>query len=60
MISSTALLVCCLFIALDYSVSALQRKVTIWARVQFAAGLKVVVLVPSVMPLVTAHRTALL
>ena len=49
-----------LFIALDYSASALQRNVTIWARVQSLLGLKVVALVPSVMPLVTAHRTALL
>ena len=59
MISSTALLVCCLFIALDYSVSALQRKVTIWARVQSLLGLKVVAVVPAVIPFSTAHRTAL-
>ena len=34
------------------------RKATIWARVQFALGLKVVSLVPLVTPLATAHMTA--
>ncbi len=58
MISSTALLVCCLFIALDYSASALQRKVTIWARVQVALGAKWVSSTPPVMPFFAAHSTA--
>ena len=35
------------------------RNVTIWARVQFALGLKVVAVVPPVMPFSAAHRTAL-
>ena len=34
------------------------RKVTIWARVQSALGLKVVSVVPLVTPLATAHMTA--
>ena len=38
---------------------ALYRKVTIWARVQAASGLKVVSVVPFVMPCSVAHRTAL-
>ena len=37
----------------------LQRKVTIWARLQVTFGLKVVALVPLVIPFSTAHRTAL-
>ena len=35
---------------LDYSASALQRKVTIWARVQSAFGLNTFMPVPLVMP----------
>lgn len=35
------------------------RKDTIWARVQVLLGLKVVALVPLVMPFSAAHRTAL-
>ena len=35
-----------------------QRKVTIWALVQSASGLKVVLVVPLVMPSLTAHSTA--
>ena len=35
-----------------------NRKVTIWARVQFVLGLKVVSLVPLVTPFSTAHSTA--
>lgn len=33
-------------------------KVTIWAQVQGAAGLKLLLLVPEVMPSDTAHATA--
>ena len=38
---------------------ALYRKVMTWARVQVLYGAKVVALVPLVMPLATAHCTAL-
>lgn len=41
-----------------YSDSALQIKVTICARVQFASGLNLVSLVPLVTSSLTAHRTA--
>ena len=37
-----------------------HRKVTIWARVQSALGLKVVAEVPAVIPFSTAHTTGLL
>ena len=46
------LLICCSYFMQRY------RKVTIWARVQFALGLKVVAVVPAVIPFSTAHRTA--
>ena len=39
--------------------AAHQRKVTAWARVQGALGLKVVAVVPVVMPFFTAQRMAL-
>ena len=41
-----------------YFASVRQMKVTIWALVQLALGLKVVSLVPVVMLLATAHITA--
>ena len=41
------------------SAKARYRNVTICARVQFALGLKVVAVVPPVMPFPVAHRTAL-
>ena len=43
-----------------YSAKARHKKVTICARVQSLLGLKVVALVPPVMPFSAAHRTALL
>ena len=35
------------------------RNVTTWARLQFSVGLKVVAVLPLVIPFSTAHRTAL-
>ena len=43
-----------------YSSRQRNRKVTIWARVQSLLGLKVVALVPPVMPFSAAYRTAVL
>lgn len=46
------------FVVVSYFVVAFQMKVTIWARVQFADGLKVVLDVPLVIFSFTAHSTA--
>ena len=43
----------------SYSPRQRNRKVTIWARVQLLLGLKVVALVPPVMPFSAAQTTAL-
>lgn len=46
-----------LFVQLAVYSQNFIKNVTIWARVQSALGLKVVALVPLVMPLATAHWT---